>query len=193
MRKKVGILGGTFNPPHFGHLAMAEAVLEQVGLDIIYFMPNAAPPHKQRTGDATPEQRLRMTELAVAPYIHLASCSYEVEKGGTSYSYDTMKQLKVAEPLVDFYFIIGGDMVDSLHRWYRIEELVELVTFVGVNRPHTSGETTFPIIHVEMNELEISSTEIREKLVRGENVSTELPQAVEKYIRQEGLYESRKC
>lgn len=132
--KKVGLFGGTFNPPHIGHLIMANEVYVALGLSEVRFMPNAKAPHKEVSQSATNEQRLKMVELAIegVPYFKLET--FELERGGISYTYDTMKALCEREPDVVFYFIIGGDMIDSLHTWYRIDELVELVHFVGVKR-----------------------------------------------------------
>lgn len=186
--KKIGILGGTFNPPHIGHLIVANEVQHALGLDEVRFMPTALPPHKSAPGDATAEQRLRMVELAVADYDKFAVSAFEVTRGGISYTYDTMKQLTELEPEVDFHFIIGGDMIDMLPKWHRIEELLELVTFVGVARPGTIGTTAFPITMVEIPQIELSSTLIRQRFVMDGTVQFLLPPKVEAFIREEGLY-----
>ena len=186
--KKIGILGGTFNPPHIGHLIVANEVQHALGLDEVRFMPTALPPHKSAPGDATAEQRLRMVELAVADYDKFAGSAFEVIRGGISYTYDTMKQLTELEPEVDFHFIIGGDMIDMLPKWHRIEELMTLVTFVGVARPGTIGTTTFPITMVAIPQIELSSTLIRQRFAMNGTVQFLLPPKVEAFIREEGLY-----
>ena len=143
--KKVGLLGGTFNPPHIGHLIMANEVKHALHLDEVRLMPTSIPPHKADPSDATPEQRLRMVELAVIGIPGLTASSFEVDRGGVSYTFDTMKALTEQEPDTNFHFIIGGDMIDMLHKWYKIDELMKIVTFVGVGRPGTIGETQYPI------------------------------------------------
>ena len=133
--KKVGLLGGTFNPPHIGHLIMANEVKHALHLDEVRLMPTSIPPHKADPSDATPEQRLHMVKLAVSESPGLTASSFEVDRGGVSYTFDTMTALTEQEPDTHFHFIIGGDMIDMLHRWYRIDDLMKIVTFVGVGRP----------------------------------------------------------
>lgn len=186
--KKVGILGGTFNPPHIGHLLVANEVRHALDLDEVRLMPTAVPPHKTAPGDATAAQRLRMVELAVADMDGLVVSQFEVERGGISYTYDTMEQLTTLEPENDFYFIIGGDMIDLLPEWHRIEELVTLVHLVGVGRPGTIGATNFPIIHVDIPQIDLSSTLIRQRFVDKGSVQLLIPPTVEAFIRKEGLY-----
>ena len=190
--KKVGLLGGTFNPPHMGHLMMANEVFHALELDEIRFMPNSIPPHKKARHDASVDERIEMVERSIAPYPYFCTELYEVQKGGVSYSYETLAALCAREPNVKFYFIIGGDMVDSLHTWYRIEELVKLVQFVGVRRPGTEAKTDFPVIMVEVPQIDLSSTLIRERLATGGTVTFLLPKTVESFIREEGLYGTRK-
>ncbi|MFS0575290.1 nicotinate-nucleotide adenylyltransferase [Sporosarcina sp. 179-K 3D1 HS] len=188
--KKVGLLGGTFNPPHIGHLIVANEVRIALGLHEVRLMPTAIPPHKMATHDATAQQRLQMVELAVADFEGLHASAFEVERGGVSYTFDTMSAMKKLEPDVDFYFIIGGDMVDMLPEWYRIEELSEMVKLVGVPRPGTIGKTEFPIIFVDIPQIDLSSTLIRKRFAeRGAAQLLVLP-AVDEFIRKEELYGS---
>ena len=189
--KRVGLLGGTFNPPHMGHLMMANEVFHALELDEVRFMPNAIPPHKKARHDASVEERIEMVERSIASYPYFCTELYEVHKGGVSYSYETLAALCAREPNVKFYFIIGGDMIDSLHTWYRIEELVKLVQFVGVRRPGTEAKTDFPVTMVEVPQIDLSSTLIRERLATGGTVTFLLPETVESFIREEGLYGTR--
>lgn len=189
--KRIGLLGGTFNPPHNGHLMMANEVLHALDLDEVRFMPNALPPHKFARHDASDMERLEMVKRAISSYPHFSVESYEVEKGGVSYSYETLSALCIREPNVNFYFIIGGDMIDSLHSWYCIDELVNLVQFVGVKRPRTEANSEYPILMVEVPQIDLSSTLIRERLATGGTVTFLLPEVVEAYIREEGLYGTR--
>jgi len=189
--KKVGILGGTFNPPHIGHLIMANEAFDALSLDEVRFMPNAIAPHKQLVDDASVENRLRMVELAIRPYEHFKIETLELELGGVSYTYQTMVELVKREPDVQFYFIIGGDMIDSLHTWYKIDELVQLVQFVGLKRPGTQSSTTYAVKIIEAPEIDLSSTLIRRRLKSGSTLKFLLPDGVESYIREEGLYGTR--
>lgn len=188
--KKVGILGGTFNPPHIGHFIMASEVKQALGLDEVRFMPNAIPPHKE-VGGATDAQRLRMLELGIGGHKGFSIEMAELERGGVSYTFDTMKAL-VASETARFYFIIGGDSIDALHTWYRIDDLVKLVRFVGVRRPGTAAKTKYPVELVDSPEVDLSSTLLRTRLANGESVAYLMPEAVETYIREEGLYGSSK-
>lgn len=191
MMKKVGILGGTFNPPHIGHLVMANEVLHALQLDEVRLMPNAIPPHKQHRADATPEQRVRMLELFIGETPKLSIEMIELERGGRSYTFETMRALREREPDVQFYFIIGGDSVAELHTWYRIDELVQLVTFVGVNRPGTVAQSAYAVQMVQTPEIDLSSTLLRTRLAAGQSVQYLIHDTVIDYIREEGLYGTR--
>jgi nicotinate-nucleotide adenylyltransferase len=188
--KKVGILGGTFNPPHIGHLMMANEAYDALGLDEVRFMPNAVPPHKETSG-ATDEQRKRMVELAIedAPCFTLET--FELERGGLSYTFDTMKTMAEQEPEVEFYFIVGGDSIDHLHTWYRIDDLVQIVRFAGVRRPGSEAMTEYPVLMIDAPEIGLSSTLLRERFAAGKTVRYLLPKPVEAFIRKEGLYGAR--
>lgn len=188
--KKVGVLGGTFNPPHIGHLIVANEVKHALGLDEVRLMPTAIPPHKNAPGDATADQRLRMVNLAIKDIEGLIASAFEVGRGGISYTFDTMEQLTKKEPNAEFYFIIGGDNIDILSKWYRIEELVTIVKFVGIGRPGSVGETNIPIIMVNTPQIELSSTLIRQRFTVNGTVQFLIPPSVELFIREEGLYGS---
>lgn len=189
-REKVGILGGTFNPPHMGHLIMAEQVKDQLDLDKIFFMPTAQPPHSSVTKTTiASEKRVQMLELATMDNSDFEIERYEVDKGGKNYTYDTMKALIELYPTVDFYFIVGGDMIADMPTWYRIDELIELVQFVGVNRPGYSVETDYPIIMVDIPMIDISSSTIRKKVAMNCSIKYLVPEDVRNYIVLEGLYQ----
>lgn len=188
-RDKVGILGGTFSPPHVGHLMMAEQVKDQLDLDKIFFMPTAQPPHSSVTKTTiASETRVHMLELATIDNPDFEIERFEVDQGGKNYTYDTMKALIELYPTVDFYFIVGGDMIADMPSWYRIDELVQMVQFVGVNRPGYSVETDYPIIMVDMPMTDISSSTIRKKVEQGCSIRYLVPEDVRNYIALEGLY-----
>lgn len=190
MRKKVGILGGTFNPPHIGHLIIANEVLHALNLDEVCLMPNANPPHKEIQNRVTAEQRRTMVELSIQDVPKLKIETIEIDKGGTSYTFDTMELLRRREPETDFYFIIGGDQVEDLPKWYRIEDLIQNVHLVGVPRPNKSLETAYPIVTIEIPQIDISSTTVRNRITHGETTKFLISDAVREYIREEKLYEA---
>lgn len=187
-RQRVGILGGTFNPPHFGHLIMAEQAGKKLGLDKVYFMPDAEPPHIDRKPFIAGRHRSEMVKRSIAgnPLFELETI--ELERGGKSYTIDTMEELIRRHPHTDYYFIIGGDMVEYLPKWHRINELVTMVNFVGVARPGYEKTSPYPIIWVDSPEVAISSTEVRKMVRNGQSVRYLVPEAVEQYMMEEGLY-----
>lgn len=187
-RKQVGILGGNFNPVHLAHLVMADQVQQQLGLDKVYLMPTFLPPHVDEKETIAAEHRLAMLERAIEDNSKLAIEKIELERGGKSYTYDTMKALTQNNPDTDYYFIIGGDMVEYLPKWYKIDELETMVQFVGINRPHYSPITPYPIIWVDVPELDISSTKLRERIKNGCSVRYLIPDSVIDYIEEKGLY-----
>lgn len=187
--KKIGILGGTFNPPHIGHLMMANEAFHALKLDEVRFMPNNVPPHKETPG-ATNEQRLKMVEIAISDTDYFKAEPFEIEEGGVSYTFETMKKLIVREPDCEFYFIIGGDSVASLSTWYHIDELISLIKLVGVNRPGHVAKTSYPVQMIEAPEIDLSSSYLRQRFADNKTVRYLIPEQVELYIREEGLYGS---
>lgn len=187
-RKQVGILGGNFNPVHLTHLVIADQVQQQLGLDKVYLMPSYLPPHVDEKKTIASAHRLEMLELAIAENENLAIEPIELVRKGKSYTYDTMKLLTEQNPDTDYYFIIGGDMVDYLPKWYKINELLTLVNFVGIRRPNYGLETTYPLMWVDVPQMEISSSVIREKIKNGCSIRYLLPDSVINYIQEKGLY-----
>jgi nicotinate-nucleotide adenylyltransferase len=187
-RRQIGILGGNFNPVHNAHLAMADQVATQLGLDIVYLMPEFLPPHVDEKTTISPEHRLNMLQLAVADNPLLGLETIELARGGKSYTYDTMKELTQMNPDVDYYFIIGGDMVEYLPKWYRIDELVQLVQFVGVERPGFRVGTSYPVIWVDMPKMDLSSSLVRKMISHNNRPNYMVPAKVLDYIHEKGLY-----
>lgn len=187
-KEKIGIIGGTFNPPHVGHLIIAEQVADKLGLDKVYFMPNAKPPHIDTKEAIDPIDRARMVQAAIAGNSHFDIELLEVQRGGKSYTYNTMLQLTIEHPNYDYYFIIGGDEVAYLNTWYRIDDLLHLVKFVGVNRPGQSRESVYPVLWVDVPNLAISSTDIRRRITHHKSVRYLVPDLVAAYIVENGLY-----
>jgi len=188
---KIGLLGGTFDPPHIGHLIIADQVLQRMSLDEIRFMPNFLPPHKPLTSGASAEDRLEMIRLAIQGHPNFKIEPIELEREEPSYTYDTMVLLKKREPENEFFFIIGADMVEYLPHWHRIDELVRLVQFIGVNRPGSTLKTGYPILITEVPSIGVSSSEIRAALREGRSVKYLVPDTVLQYIKEKRLYGTR--
>lgn len=193
MRRKVGILGGTFDPPHYGHLVLAEQVLDQTQVNEIWFMPTNVPPHKKNEGMATKEQRLTMAELAIEDQERFFVSDVEFERSGPSYTIDTITKLQRAYPDDTFFFIIGGDMVNQLEDWYKIEQLKKLVTFIVAERPNDplSHEQKMnpAFIYVTIPQLDLSSSTIRERVKLNQSIRYLLPENVRVFVKEHGLYE----
>lgn len=191
IRKRVGILGGTFNPPHIGHLVIADQVHKQLDLDKIYFMPSFLPPHVDEKEAIAADKRVEMVEKVIKGNNCFDIEKTEIKRGGKSYTFDTMDELTKQNPDTDYYFIIGGDMIDYLPKWYRIEDLLKIVQFVGIKRPGYSETSEFPILWVDTPQLDISSTYLRTKIAQGCSVNYLIPENVLDYIEQEGLYREK--
>ena len=188
-RKQVGILGGYFNPVHNAHLVVADQVRQQLGLDKVLLMPEYEPPHVDAKGTIAEHHRLEMLELAIEGIEGLEIETIELERKGISYTYDTMLLLHERDPDTAYYFIIGADMVDYLPKWHRIDELVEIVQFVGVQRPRYKAGTSYPVIWVDVPLMDISSSMVRDFVAKGRTPNFMLPKPVLDYIKKEGLYQ----
>ncbi|NCD35224.1 MAG: nicotinate-nucleotide adenylyltransferase [Spartobacteria bacterium] len=199
--RAVGVMGGTFNPVHNGHLIMAQDAMEQFELDQVLFVPCAEPYHK-RAYVAEYHHRFIMTELATEQDYSFDVSDIELEHSGPSYSLHTMQDLKKKMPGATFYFIIGADSLYELYTWYHIETLMTLCRFIVIGRPGfdvdqiTAENTHLPEDAVEQlrksvakgHEIGISSTEIRARIAEGLRISYLVPPEVEMYIAEHGLY-----
>jgi nicotinate-nucleotide adenylyltransferase len=190
-RRHVGILGGTFNPIHTGHLMIAEQVYQQLHLNKVLFLPDNLPPHRgvEKTKPISSEDRIKMIKMAIEDNMHFDLDMTDVNRGGVSYTYETLKILKQCNPNTEFYFIIGGDMVENLPKWAHIDELMQMVHFVGVCRKGFEKSSKYPILWVNTPELEISSSMIRKALRTGKSIKYLVPDCVESYIKEKGLYQ----
>ena len=187
--KKIGILGGTFDPPHQGHLIMAEFAREVMGLDEVWFMPSYIPPHKQESS-TDPAARMEMVEKAIGTHPNFLLCDVELIRKGTSYTVDTMKYLKQEYSTHAFYFIIGGDMVEHLPKWHRVDELKTLVNFIGVERPGYNWNDEIPVQFVDIPAIDVSSTMVRNRVAQGKSVRYLVPESVNRFIKEHHLYGS---
>ncbi len=189
--KRVGILGGTFNPVHFGHLAVAEVVLERLKLDEIVFVPSHIPPHKSHKRDIIDaKHRLAMVRLAIKGNKRFSVCDYEVKKEGKSYSIDTVRHLISTNPKdVKFSFLVGSDMLPTLPTWKNFDELVKLVTFIIVKRmDYDISYFGYKAVVVDDPNLGISASNIRDAFKKGHTSRYMLPDAVVNYIVKHKFY-----
>ena len=197
---KIGIMGGTFDPIHLGHLATAEAVRELFVLDEILFIPAARPPHKLDKHVTDERHRLAMTTLATRSNKFFRVSDMELKRTGLSYTFDTMNELhKNFGTSTELFFIIGADSLADLSKWHAARELVAKCHFIattrqGVDADFSAVENFFGaaarehIHRVTTPGLEISSTDIREKVRLGRSIKYLVPEVVEDYILKEGLY-----
>jgi nicotinate-nucleotide adenylyltransferase len=212
--RSVGILGGTFNPPHLGHLALARYAREELALERVLLMPAHLPPHKSATQDPGAQHRLNMCRLAVEGEPRVSVCSLEIDRPGPSYTVDTLSAIHASHPDAELTFIVGADIARTLPAWREPAKVLELARVAvgartgasdeevletvaalsrspeggGVPRSQPSdGEVRF----LRMPIVEVSSSIVRERVARGENVEPLVGPAVARYISEHGLYGSR--
>lgn len=190
-RQRIGLYGGTFNPVHTAHLMVADQVGHALRLNRVDFLPDAVPPHVDKKTAIDAADRVAMLRLAIQDNPLFGLELAEIQRGGVSYTYETVKQLKEAHPENDYYFIIGGDMVDYLPKWYRINDLLKIVNFVAVRRPGAKNESQYPVIWVDVPEVQIASSDIRQRVAQGESIRYLVPTRVEQYIKEHDLYHGR--
>ena len=194
--QRIGVMGGTFDPIHLGHLMIAEAVWNEYRLDKILFIPSANPPHKSNVLTSA-KHRFNMALLATCSNPHFEVSSIEMERQGPSYTVDTIKELKqIYGDKAELYFIIGADSIKELPTWHNIDELLTLCHFVATRRPGYEPDLKLveedykdaDIRVLETPELEISSTDIRRRIKKGYSIQYITTEQVQQYIRKEGLY-----
>jgi nicotinate-nucleotide adenylyltransferase len=194
---KVGVLGGTFDPIHLGHLAAAHAAMECAGLDRVLFIPSARPPHR---GDAVAhaDQRLDMVRLAIDSEKSFDASDIEVRRGGKSYTSDTLAELKRTHPHDELFLILGWDAARLLSTWHEPERVKQLATVVVVSRPETATPDAERLRTAGLDQArvvlclrptpDISASDLREAIARGEPVADKVPSAVGAYISSHHLY-----
>lgn len=198
--KKVGIMGGTFNPIHNGHLFLAEHAYEQAGLDYVLFMPTMNPPHKADMTVAPAEHRINMVRQAIANNPHFVLSDLELRRPGITYTSDTLNVLKDEEPGTEFYFIVGADSLMMMVHWMDPQTVFNLSTIVAGGREQSSQEQleeqaryledTYKgkVILLDMPIMEISSEYIRKRFVSEKSIRYYVPDEVIKYINENNLY-----
>lgn len=198
---KIGIMGGTFDPIHIGHLLLGMFAYEDFGLDEIWFLPNGNPPHKQtKEGEEALKHRIEMVRLAIRDVPYFKLCLHEANEKEHSYTYKTMRELKALYPEHTFYFILGADSLFAIEEWRYFQEIFPTCTILAAMRDDKDVVDMLKQIdylkekyHAEISLLrapllEISSTTLRQRIFYGKSVAYMVPQAVEEYIRQYALY-----
>lgn len=200
---KIGLMGGTFNPIHKGHLALAQAALSQYALDEVWFMPSGLPAHKSNAELLDARERLQMVALAIENHPGFVASSFEIDREGFTYTSDTMTALSKEYPEHEFYFIIGGDSLMKFHRWVKPEVISAHAVLLAAGRngytkeellqqaDYLKQEFKTNVLFLDMLELNISSNEIRSKIKNGryETLSEDLPESVLSYIMTKKLYQ----
>lgn len=199
---RLGLLGGSFDPIHYGHLLLAESCREQCGLDEVWFLPAATPPHKQDRSLTPAAARIEMLELAIGGQATFRVCRAEVERGGVSYTVDTLAKLAAEDTSRQLFFLLGADSLDDLPHWREPARICELATIVVVGRPGAptpNYAVLAPLVsaarlddirrhQVEMPPLGLSSSDIRQRVAEGRSIRYRTPRAVEAYIEAHNLY-----
>lgn len=202
-KKKIGIMGGTFDPIHIGHLLIAEQACQQFQLEKVLFMPAGNPPHKKdRTGRASNEQRIEMTRMAIADNPHFELSLMEMNEAGYSYTYITLEKLTEKHPDTEYYFIIGADSLYDFKGWAMPERICACATILVATRNHTDEELLD--YELEMNSrwfhgrfeklvidnIDISSRQLRKWIREGKSIRYYTPDSVISYISEQNIYRS---
>lgn len=193
---RIGIMGGTFNPIHYGHLVTAEVVRDRFKLDRVIFVPSYRTPYKGRRDLASSFHRYKMVKLAIEKNGYFSISDIEIKRGGKSYTRDTMKEFKKRfGKETKLFFITGADAIAQMPKWKKAKELPTLCEFIAASRPgfrlkRLPAQYQKHTHLVEVPALAISSTDIRKRLKKGETIKYLLPEKVERYIYKHRLYDS---
>ena len=200
-KKRIGIMGGTFDPIHIGHLILGETAYHQFHLDNVLFMPAGNPPHKQdRENRATDSQRVEMVRLAIASNPHFTLSMEEMHREGYSYTYRTLERLKKRYPDTEYYFILGADSLYTFDEWKEPARILGACTILVGTRNHTSDEKLDRVIRnleekyqgdiqkLESLNIDISSKMIRSWIEKGRSLAYYVPDQVIEYIQKNNIY-----
>ncbi len=187
---RIGLLGGTFNPIHIGHLILAEEALSKLKLDKIVFVPTYIPPHKSVEGAIKPQDRLKMTALAIEDNPSFEVSDFEISSKKTSYSIDTLKEFrKKYGDDAQLYFITGSDLLKDLFSWKNVNDIFKMSKFVVANRPgYPVKDVPREVETVVITPIEVSAEDIRRRLRAGRSIRYLVPEKVRGYIIDRGLY-----
>lgn len=192
---KIGVFGGTFNPPHVGHLIVTESMLSQIELKRLLFVPSANPPHKPNLSLASAYDRFAMTELAIEGHSVFEVSNIEIERQGKSYTIDTLKSLKIIFPRAEFFLIIGADSFIEMETWKSPDEIFTIAEVIVLSRP---GFTNLNVRRdyqrrarfVNVPLIGISGTDIRRRVKHKQSIRYLVPPSVEEYIYSHKLYQT---
>jgi nicotinate-nucleotide adenylyltransferase len=195
---RIGILGGTFDPPHLGHLAMAQEAHTQLGLDKVVFVPVFLPPHKELSDDPGPEARLELCELATAKDERFEVSRLELDRGGPSFTVDTLREIHAGSPGDDLTFIVGGDVAQGFTAWREPETVLELATVAvaereGIRRQDIAERVSaLPgagrLVFFDFPRMDVSSSSIRRRVREGRPIRYLVPDDVARVIGARGYY-----
>ncbi|MGY1839174.1 MULTISPECIES: nicotinate-nucleotide adenylyltransferase [unclassified Modestobacter] len=195
--RRLGVMGGTFDPIHHGHLVAASEVAERFGLDEVVFVPTGQPWQKSERGVSPAEDRYLMTVIATASNPRFSVSRVDVDRGGATYTIDTLNDLHRDHPDSELFFITGADALAQIVGWRDTDKLFDLAHFVGVTRPgYQLGDADLPagaVSLVEVPALAISSTDCRDRVARGRPVWYLVPDGVVQYIEKRGLYRTERA
>jgi nicotinate-nucleotide adenylyltransferase len=183
---KIGIYGGTFDPIHNGHLILGRDAIEYLELDRLMFVPNLLSPHKQGSEPAPQRLRYQMVAAALAPEPAFEASDWEIQRRPPSYTIDTVLHIKEQFGDCDLFYLVGEDNLTELHTWRRIDELLQLVTFVVLSRG--TSDAVHPYITLKRR-IDISATEIRQRVAQGKSVRYFVPDPVLTIIQENKLYQ----
>ena len=191
-KRRIGVMGGTFDPIHHGHLVAASEVASLFHLDEVVFVPTGRPWQKSDRQVSAAEDRDLMTVIATASNPTFSVSRSDIERGGKTYTIDTLRDLRAEHPAADLFFITGADALSQIFSWRNAGELFSLAHFIGVTRPgHTLSDPGFPeggVSLVEVPALAISSTDCRQRVAKGDPVWYLVPDGVVRYIDKRALY-----
>jgi nicotinate-nucleotide adenylyltransferase len=187
---RVGILGGTFDPIHIGHLIAASSVYEALNLDSVVFIPAGDPWQKRDRDLSTGQQRLEMVKLATENDSRFQVSDLEITRSGPTYAVDTVLEWKRLNPNDELFWIVGSDALSGIPSWHEWEAFVTEVTIVAVNRLGKNDSVPFDFVSVDMPEVRISATELRDRFTNGLDTQYLVPNQVSQYISDQGLYKA---
>jgi nicotinate-nucleotide adenylyltransferase len=199
---RIGIYGGSFDPVHYGHLLLAESCREQRQLDEVFFVPAALSPHKTRQASSEGKYRVEMLRLAIGGHPDFDVKTWELDRGGVSYTVETLREVRMYFPTADVFLLMGADSLHDFPNWREPKAICQLATIVVVDRPGSPHVSLAPLsglvdeekgkklenLRVQMPQIDLSSSDLRDRVAAGKSIRFRTPRSVEAYIETQGLY-----